>query len=80
MYRPARSGVIRVDTSEAILAETMGVLRDKFGWDGYRLHFAKLELGKVASIVVPTQTSRSPTIRTTTASWSAPSRLARIAS
>jgi hypothetical protein len=20
------------------------VLRDKFGWDGYRLHFARLEL------------------------------------
>lgn len=52
----ARSGAIRVDTSEAILAETIGVLRDKFGWDGYRLHFTKLELRKVAHIVVPTQT------------------------
>ena len=52
----ARLGAIRMDTSEAILAETMGVLRDKFGWDGYRLHFAKLELRKFAHIVVPTQT------------------------
>ena len=52
----ARSGVIRMDTSEAILAETIGVLRDKFGWDGYRLHFARLELRKVTHIVVPTQT------------------------
>jgi putative PIN family toxin of toxin-antitoxin system len=52
----ARSGAIRMDTSDAILAETMGVLRDKFGWDGYRLHFARLELRKFAHIVVPMQT------------------------
>ena len=52
----ARSGAIRMDTSEAILAETTGVLRDKFGWDGYRLHFARLDLRKFAHIVVPTQT------------------------
>ena len=52
----ARLGAIRMDTSEAILAETMGVLRDKFGWDGYRLHFARLELRKFAPVVVPTQT------------------------
>jgi uncharacterized protein len=52
----ARAGAIRMDTSEAILAETIGVLRDKFGWDGYRLHFATLELRKVAHIVAPTQT------------------------
>jgi putative PIN family toxin of toxin-antitoxin system len=31
------------------------VLRDKFGWEGYRLHFAMLELRKFAHIVVPTQ-------------------------
>ena len=52
----ARLGAIRMDTSEEILAETIGVLRDKFGWDGYRLHFARLELRKFAQIVVPTQT------------------------
>ena len=52
----ARSGVIRVDGSEVILAETVGVLRDKFGWDGYRQHFASLELRKVVHIVGPTQT------------------------
>jgi len=39
----ARAGAIRIDTSDAILAEVIGVLRDKFGWDGYRLHFANLE-------------------------------------
>lgn len=52
----ARAGSIRIDTSEAILAETMGVLRDKFGWDGYRLHFAYPELRKLANIVAPVQT------------------------
>ena len=52
----ARSGAIRIDTSEGILAETIGVLRDKFGWDGYRLHFARLELRKFVHVVVPTQT------------------------
>lgn len=34
----------------------MGVLRDKFGWDGYRLHFAYPELRKLANIVAPVQT------------------------
>jgi uncharacterized protein len=51
----ARAGAIRIDTSDVILAETVGVLRDKFGWDGYRLHFTKLELWKLANVVTPTQ-------------------------
>jgi putative PIN family toxin of toxin-antitoxin system len=52
----ARSGSIRIDTSDAILAETIGVLRDKFHWDAYRLHFARLELLKITHRVQPTQT------------------------
>ena len=51
----ARAGIIRVDTSDAILDETIGVLRDKFGWDGYRLRFARLELLKLANRVEPKQ-------------------------
>ncbi len=51
----AQSGIIRIDTSDAILAETIGVLRDKFHWDGYRLHFARLELLKITNRVQPTQ-------------------------
>jgi len=47
---------MRIDTSDAILAETIGVLRDKFGWDGYRLLFAREELRKLANVVVPLQT------------------------
>jgi len=52
----ARIGTIRIDTSDAILTETIGVLRDKFDWSGYRLHFARLELQKLANVVQPTQT------------------------
>lgn len=42
----ARAGGIRIDTSDPILDETIGVLRDKFGWAGYRLHFARAALLK----------------------------------
>jgi uncharacterized protein len=52
----ARAGTIRIDTSDVILAETVGVLRDKFGWDSYRLRFARQELQKLGNLVVPTQT------------------------
>ena len=52
----ARAGAIRIDTSAAILSETMGVLRDKFGWDGYRLRFGQEALRKLARVVEPTTT------------------------
>lgn len=52
----ARMGIIRVDISDAILSETVGVLRDKFGWEGYRLHFLRIELMRMASFVTPTVT------------------------
>ena len=52
----ARQGTIRIDTSEAILVETMGVLRDKFAWEGYRLRFGQDALRKLARVVQPTQT------------------------
>jgi uncharacterized protein len=49
----ARAGFIRIDTSEEILSETVGVLRDKFGWEAYRLHFAKHELRSFCNVVEP---------------------------
>jgi len=52
----ARIGTIRIDTSDAILTETIAVLRDKFDWSGYRLHFARLELQKLANVVEPART------------------------
>ena len=53
MLNMARAGVIRLDTSDAILSETIGVLRDKFGWEPYRLHFGRLELEKITNKVQP---------------------------
>lgn len=52
----ARAGAIRIDTSAAILTETLGVLRDKFGWEGYRLRFAQGALRKLTRVVEPTST------------------------
>lgn len=52
----ARAGIIRVDTSDAILTKTLGVLRDKFHWEPYHLHFTRLELVRLANVVRPTET------------------------
>jgi predicted nucleic acid-binding protein len=51
LFEMARTGAIRIDTSEAILDETVRVLREKFDWDGYRLHFARQRLTDLANIV-----------------------------
>jgi hypothetical protein len=37
----ARAGNIRIDSSEPILNETLGVLRDKFQWNGYMIQDAR---------------------------------------
>jgi uncharacterized protein len=55
LFTMAQSGVIHIDISEAILDETIRVLREKFGWDGYRLHDARLRLASFTSRVTPTQ-------------------------
>ncbi len=34
----------------------MGVLRDDFKWESYRLHFAREQIAKMANRVVPTRT------------------------
>lgn len=51
----ARARSLRIDVSDAIPDETIGVLRDKFGWDGYRLHCARLKLLKFLNRVEPNQ-------------------------
>ena len=51
----ARAGIIRLDISEAIIKETVGVLRDKFHWNCYGLHFAGFELQKIGNVVEPSQ-------------------------
>ena len=48
-----RAGTIRIDITEEIITETVGVLRDKYRWDGYRLHFAGIELRRLGNFVSP---------------------------
>jgi len=52
----ARAGAIRIDISDAIVAETIRVLRDKFQWDGYSLHDARGKLLALGNHVSPTET------------------------
>jgi hypothetical protein len=47
----ARAREIRIDISDAILAETIRVLREKFAWDGYRLHEISQSLSQIANCV-----------------------------
>ena len=56
LFNLAQTGVIRIDISDAILDETIRVLRDKFGWDGYRLHDARLRMASFTNRVTPAQT------------------------
>ena len=78
----ARAGAIRIDISGAILTETMGVLRDKFGWQGYRLRFGQEALRKLAKLGLssPLRRLTLQMMRTTTVSWSARWRRGRISS
>ena len=52
----ARAGSIRIDISDAIVAETNRVLRDKFQWDGYSLQDARQKLLALGNRVSPTET------------------------
>ena len=56
IIRHARAGNIRIDISDAILAETIRVLRDKFQWDGYSLQDARGKLLALGNYVSPTET------------------------
>ena len=51
----ARAGNIRIDISDAILAETIRVLRDKFQWDGYSLQDARGKLLALGNHVSPAE-------------------------
>ena len=55
MIALARAGEIRVDISEAILSETMRVLRERLGWNGDRIADARQKLLQIANLVKPTQ-------------------------
>ncbi len=68
-----RAGAFRIDVSDAILDELVGVLRDDFKWESYRLHFAREQIAKMANLVLPTQTIDAM-IQTITASLSVQSQ------
>ena len=51
----ARAGNIRIDISDAILSETIRVLRDKFRWDGYMLQDARAKLLALGNYVSPAE-------------------------
>ncbi|MCU1233824.1 MAG: hypothetical protein JWP63_1791 [Candidatus Solibacter sp.] len=52
----AIDGEIEVAVSEPIVKETLRVLREKFHWDGYRIHDARQQILQLARLVVPLQT------------------------
>jgi uncharacterized protein len=49
----ARAGNIRIDISDAILDETLRVLRDKFQWNGFMLQDARQRLLSLGNLVSP---------------------------
>jgi putative PIN family toxin of toxin-antitoxin system len=46
---------IEVAVSQPIVEEVIRVLRDKFEWDGYRLHDARQQILGLATLVTPKQ-------------------------
>jgi uncharacterized protein len=52
----AQARTIRIDISDAIMAELIRVLREDFAWDGYGIHFMREKLIKITNRVTPTRT------------------------
>jgi putative PIN family toxin of toxin-antitoxin system len=52
----AVDGDIEIAVSQSIVEEVIPVLRDKFHWDGYRLHDARQQILGFARLVTPKQT------------------------
>ena len=52
----AVDGDIEIAVSPPIIDEVIRVLRDKFHWDGYRLHDARQRILGFARLVTPQQT------------------------
>jgi putative PIN family toxin of toxin-antitoxin system len=52
----AVDGDIEIAVSQPIIEEVIRVLREKFQWDGYRLHDAKQQILGFARLVTPKQT------------------------
>jgi putative PIN family toxin of toxin-antitoxin system len=52
----AVNGDIEIAVSQPIIEELIRVLREKFGWDGYRLHDARQQILGFARLVTPDRT------------------------
>ncbi len=50
----AQAGALQIDISDQIEEELVRVLREDFGWEGYRIHFLKERLRKITNRVTPT--------------------------
>jgi len=56
LLRMAADNDIEIAISEPIIAEVIGVLRERFGWDGYRLHAARERIKSITKFVTPSET------------------------
>ena len=56
LLRMAADGDLEIAVSEPILTEVIGVLRDRFGWDGYRLHAERERISSITKLVRPSET------------------------
>jgi uncharacterized protein len=56
LLRMAADNDIEIAISEPIIAEVIGVLRERFGWDGYRLHAERERIKSITRFVTPSGT------------------------
>jgi len=56
LLRMAADGDLEIAVSEPIITEVIGVLRDRFGWDGYRLHAERERIRSITKLVTPSET------------------------
>jgi len=56
LLRMAADGDLEIAVWEPIITEVIGVLRDRFGWDGYRLRAERERISSITKLVTPSQT------------------------
>lgn len=56
LLRMAADCDLEIAVSEPIITEVIGVLRDRFGWDGYRLHAERERIRSITKLVTPSET------------------------
>lgn len=56
LLRMAADEEIEIAISEPIITEVIGVLRERFGWDGHRLHAERERIKSITRLVTPSET------------------------